>query len=115
MILSITPYGLTGPWAERAATEFTLQAATGSIAHRGLRDRPPVAAGGRLGEWAAGSFAALGALSAWLAARNTGAGQHVDVSTFESMLLSLTIYHDLNGQWFEGRHGSDPPDIERLR
>jgi crotonobetainyl-CoA:carnitine CoA-transferase CaiB-like acyl-CoA transferase len=116
-LVSITPWGATGPFATRPSTEFTLQAATGSISHRGLRDRPPVAAGGRLGEWAAGSFAALGALSAWLAARNTGAGQHVDVSTFESMLLSLTIYHDLNSQWFEGPlpRAIEIPSIERAK
>jgi crotonobetainyl-CoA:carnitine CoA-transferase CaiB-like acyl-CoA transferase len=116
-LVSITPWGATGPFATRPSTEFTLQAATGSISHRGLRDRPPVAAGGRIGEWAAGTFAALGALSAWLAARTTGSGQHVDVSTFESMLLSLTIYHDLNGQWFEGPlpRAIEIPSIERAK
>jgi crotonobetainyl-CoA:carnitine CoA-transferase CaiB-like acyl-CoA transferase len=116
-LVSITPWGSTGPSATRPSTEFTLQAATGSISHRGLRDRPPVAAGGRIGEWAAGTFAALGGLSAWLSARNTGSGQHVDVSTFESMLLSLTIYHDLNGQWFEGPlpRAIEIPSIERAK
>jgi crotonobetainyl-CoA:carnitine CoA-transferase CaiB-like acyl-CoA transferase len=101
-VVSITPWGQTGPWADRPATEFTMQAAVGSIAYRGLRDRKPVAAGGRLGEWAAGTFAALGALGAWLAARQSGTGQHVDVSLFETVLLTMTIYHDLDGQWVPG-------------
>ena len=101
-LVSITPWGRSGPWATRPCTEFTLQAATGSTAYRGLRDRKPVAAGGRLGEWAAGSFAAVGALSAWLSARRTGTGQHVDLSMFEAMLLCMTVYHDLSGQWVEG-------------
>ena len=31
-LVSISPWGSTGPWAERPATEFTLQAATGATA-----------------------------------------------------------------------------------
>jgi crotonobetainyl-CoA:carnitine CoA-transferase CaiB-like acyl-CoA transferase len=98
-LVSISPWGSTGPWVGRPATEFTLQAATGSTGYRGLRDRVPVAAGGRVGEWIAGSFAAVGALCAWLSARNTGKGHHVDLSMFEAMVLGMTVYHDLNGQW----------------
>ena len=36
------------------ATEFTLQAWCGSIASRGRKHEPPVATGGRIGEWVAG-------------------------------------------------------------
>jgi crotonobetainyl-CoA:carnitine CoA-transferase CaiB-like acyl-CoA transferase len=61
-----------------------------------------VAAGGRFGEWVGGTFTALAAASAWLSARKTGRGQLVDVSLFECMLLAMTVYHDLNGQWVEG-------------
>ena len=116
-MVSISPWGGGGPWARRPATEFTLQAATGSIAYRGLRDRDPVAAGGRLGEWIAGSFAAVGGLAAWLSAVNTGEGQHVDLSIFESMLLCMTIYHDLNGQFHEGPlpRAIETPSIEPAR
>src|SRR5262249_8733796 len=35
-VVSITPWGTTGPYAGRPATEFTLQAATGFIARRGI-------------------------------------------------------------------------------
>ncbi|MAJ61259.1 MAG: hypothetical protein CBC48_15685 [bacterium TMED88] len=101
-VASISPWGLKGPYANRPATEMTLQAALGSIDYRGLPGRKPVFAGGRVGEWAAGSFAAVGAMSAMIATRGNGQGQHVDVSMFEAMVLSLTVYHDLNSQWFEG-------------
>ena len=101
-VASISPWGLKGPYANRPATEMTLQAAVGSIDYRGLPGRKPVFAGGRVGEWAAGSFGAVGAMSAMLAARESGQGQHLDVSMFEAMVLSLTVYHDLNSQWFEG-------------
>jgi len=98
-LVSITPWGQTGPWANRPATEFTLQAATGATAYRQHPKRVPVAAGGRIGEWLTGAYAAEGALLAWLSARKTGRGQHVDVSMFEAMVLAMTIYHDLAGQW----------------
>jgi crotonobetainyl-CoA:carnitine CoA-transferase CaiB-like acyl-CoA transferase len=116
-LVSISAWGSTGPWAKRPHTEFTLQAATGSTAYRGLRDRKPVAVGGRFGEWIAGTFAAVGSLSAWLSARRTGAGQHVDLSMFEAMLLCMTIYHDLNGQWVEGPlpRAIEIPSIEPAR
>jgi crotonobetainyl-CoA:carnitine CoA-transferase CaiB-like acyl-CoA transferase len=115
--VSITPWGSTGPWSQRPCTEFTLQAATGSIAYRGLPDRHPVAAGGRLGEWIAGTFGAVGAMSAFLSARRTGTGQHVDLSMFEAMLLCMTIYHDLNGQWVEGplARAIEIPSVEPAR
>jgi len=113
-LLSISPWGLTGPWARRPATEFTLQAATGGTAYRGHPERGPVAAGGRLGEWAAGTYAALAALGAWLAARQTGEGRHVDVSIFECMLLSMTVQHDLGSQFHGGllAQSIETPSIE---
>lgn len=101
-LLSITPFGRTGPWADRPATEFTLQAAVGSTGYRGLPTRGPVGVGGRFGEWVSGVFAGLGALEAYLSARNTGEGRCVDLSMFECLLLSMTVYHDLNSQWVEG-------------
>lgn len=101
-LVSISPWGSSGPWAQRSATEFTLQAASGSTAYRGLPDRMPVAAGGRLGEWIAGSFAAVAGVACWRSMRNTGEGQYVDLSMFEAILLCMTIYHDLDGQWVEG-------------
>ncbi len=45
-VVAITPWGRTGPWAGRPATDFTIQAESGSIAFRGRRDQPPVAAWG---------------------------------------------------------------------
>jgi crotonobetainyl-CoA:carnitine CoA-transferase CaiB-like acyl-CoA transferase len=101
-VVSITPWGTAGPYADRPATEFTLQAATGLIARRGTPDRGPVGAGGRLGEYAAGAFAAVAALAAWTGARATGVGRHVDVSIFEAMIAVGPVFSDLNGQFVGG-------------
>lgn len=113
-LVSITPWGSTGPWRERPATEFTLQAAVGSVAFRGLPERGPVCAGGQIGEWAAGAYAAVGALAAVEGARRRGRGQHVDVSMFEVVASSLTVLHDLAGQFFEGPlpQNLETPSIE---
>ena len=113
-LVSLSAWGLDGPWADRPATEWTLQAAAGMTARRGLPERGPVGVAGRIGEWVAGTYASFGALTAWLSARRTGRGQHVDVSMFEALLQCGTQYHDLNGQ-FTGRPLAqliDTPSVE---
>jgi crotonobetainyl-CoA:carnitine CoA-transferase CaiB-like acyl-CoA transferase len=102
VVLSITPYGLTGPWAERQATEFTLQAESGSIGVRGLMGQEPFQAGGRISEWAAGSFGAAAALPAVLRARATGQGEHVDLSVLETANLVFTNYSETMNRLMNG-------------
>jgi crotonobetainyl-CoA:carnitine CoA-transferase CaiB-like acyl-CoA transferase len=95
VVCSITPYGLTGPYAGRPATEFTVQAECGSIAGRGTMDRPPVQAGGRIAEWSAGATAAAAALPVLRRSTRTGEGALLDVSWFEVMILATNLYTDL--------------------
>jgi crotonobetainyl-CoA:carnitine CoA-transferase CaiB-like acyl-CoA transferase len=80
VILSITPFGRRGSWQNRPSTNFTIQAASGSIGNRGRKDQVPFQAGGRLSEWCAGAFGAVGALAAVMRALETGSGEHVDCS-----------------------------------
>src|SRR4029077_12270996 len=47
VVTAIPPFGLTGPWADRPATELTLQALSGGPALRGSRAWPPMTAGGQ--------------------------------------------------------------------
>lgn len=101
-LLSISDWGLEGPWKDRPATEWTMASEVGSTAYRGSPDRGAVGAGGRFGEWVTGTYAGVAALAAWRAARRTGVGEHVDLSMFESLNLTMTVYHDLQGQFFEG-------------
>ena len=116
-IISISWWGHHGPWAERPANEWTLQAAIGMTARRGYPERGPVASGGRFGEWSAGSCAAVAALAAWQTSRQTGLGEHVDLSVFESMLLCMTQYHTLDGQFRPELLPTyvECPSIERTR
>ena len=102
VVVSISPRGLTGPWASRPSTEFVLQAECGSIGGRGNFDRPPVQAGGRIAEWAAGLYGGAAALAAVFQARRTGRGTHIDVSQLEAMLIATNLFGDLN-QSLNGR------------
>jgi crotonobetainyl-CoA:carnitine CoA-transferase CaiB-like acyl-CoA transferase len=92
VVVTITPFGCTGPWVDRPSTEFTLQAACGSIGQRGLPEQPPLAAGGRLGEWMTGTYAAVGAIAAHREAARCGHGEHVDVAMLDCMAVSMVTY-----------------------
>ena len=71
------------------ANEFILQALCGSIAGRGWPGDEPVQAGGRLGEWLAGTFAAAVAAAAARHAGRGGGGEIIDVSIYEAMVIAM--------------------------
>jgi crotonobetainyl-CoA:carnitine CoA-transferase CaiB-like acyl-CoA transferase len=89
-VTSITPFGLEGPWRDRPATEFTLQAWSGGIVGlgRGLPDRAPVFVGGQVGEYLAGAYAS----AATLTSKFRGGGELLDLSMLETQILGLTYY-----------------------
>lgn len=91
VVVAVTPFGTTGPYVENqvVANEFILQALCGSIAGRGWPDDEPVQAGGRLGEWLAGTFAAAAAAATARHAARSGRGQIIDVSTYEAMAIAM--------------------------
>ncbi len=95
VLLSITPWGKTGPQSGRPASDLVIQAESGSIGCRGLPGREPFQAGGRITEWVGGTFAAVAALAALRRARATGQGEHVDFSLLEVMTVAASNYFDL--------------------
>lgn len=95
VVVSITPYGLTGPLAGLPGSELTVQADGGALAVRGHPARPPVQAGGQSTEWLAGAYAAFGALAALRRRDRTGTGGLVDVSWAEVASLSCTLFSDV--------------------
>jgi crotonobetainyl-CoA:carnitine CoA-transferase CaiB-like acyl-CoA transferase len=117
VVVSITPYGTTGPWRDRRATEFTLQAECGSIGLRGVPGGTPFQAGGRIAEWAAGAYAAVAALAAVVGVRRHGPGTHVDVSVLEVANLVFTNFSEpmnrlLNGGAGDPEHAVLAPSVE---
>jgi crotonobetainyl-CoA:carnitine CoA-transferase CaiB-like acyl-CoA transferase len=107
VVLSITPYGLEGPWSDRLATEFTLQAESGSIGMRGLMGKQPIQAGGRITEWASGTYGAVAALPAVFRARGTGRGEHIDLSMLETANMVFTNFSESMNRLMNGGPG-DP-------
>jgi crotonobetainyl-CoA:carnitine CoA-transferase CaiB-like acyl-CoA transferase len=93
-VMSITPFGLKGPWRDRAATEFTLQAWSGGIIGlgRGEPDRAPVFVGGQVGEYLAGVYASAAMLASRYGRTRGGPGQLLDLSMLETQILCLTYY-----------------------
>jgi crotonobetainyl-CoA:carnitine CoA-transferase CaiB-like acyl-CoA transferase len=93
-ITSLTPFGLEGPWCDRPATEFTLQAWSGGIVGlgRGSPDRAPVFVGGQVGDYLAGAYASAATLTSRLRQIESGVGELLDLSMLEAQILGLTYY-----------------------
>lgn len=87
IVVTISDFGWTGPHADRAASEFTLQAWAGSPGFRGDPAGPPIAIGGDLGEYMGGAFAAFAALAVRRRVENGGTGEHLDLSMLEALTL----------------------------
>jgi len=105
--VSIPPYGLTGPDADRPATEFTIQADSGALGVRGTPDRPPIQMGGRVVEWVSGAYAAVAALAARRRQVTDGDGDLIDVAWCEVANLSGALFADLMHS-LAGRPEIDP-------
>ncbi len=93
VMLSITPFGLSGPHRDWAASELTLIHGSGfawlcpdDSAHP---DRPPLHFFGHHAYLQAGLHGATVALAAHLGALASGVGEHIDLSVQESMGLLL--------------------------
>ena len=118
-VTSITPFGLEGPWRDKAATEFTLQAWSGAIIGlaRGRPDRAPVFVGGQIGEWLSGVFGAIGTLAS--VRRSDVDGELVDVSMLEALAMCLTYYpvtfHDQLGRPMRRRRYVPTPGVGAAR
>jgi crotonobetainyl-CoA:carnitine CoA-transferase CaiB-like acyl-CoA transferase len=116
-VTSITQFGLEGPWHDRPATEFTLQAWSGGIIGlgRGSPDRAPVFVGGQVGEYLAGAFAS----AATLTSRFRGGGELVDLSMLETQILGLTYfpvsYFHMHGRPWRDARKITVPGIARAK
>ncbi len=116
-VTAITPFGLDGPWRNRPATEFTLQAWSGGIVGlgRGSADRAPVYVGGQVGDYLAGAYASV----ATMASRMRGAAEVIDLSMLEAQILGLTYYpvtyHKMLGRPWRDARRLTVPGIARAK
>src|SRR5438094_932437 len=85
VLVTITPYGTTGPLAGAPASDLEITAASGSLWLAGEPGRAPVRSTLPQSPFWMGMYGAMGALVALAARARGGRGQHVDVSGQASM------------------------------
>ncbi len=86
IMVRISGFGQTGPYARRAGYASIGEAMGGLRALTGYPDLPPIRIGISIGDSLTGMFGAIGALAALETRHRTGRGQVVDASIFESVL-----------------------------
>jgi benzylsuccinate CoA-transferase BbsE subunit len=98
VVVTITPYGSSGPLAQTPASDLEVTAASGSLWLAGEPGGAPVRTTLPQSPFWTGMYAAAGALLAIIARRSTGRGQHVDVSGQQSMVTvhpPATVFADV--------------------
>lgn len=85
----LTGYGRGGSRANWPGYDYLMQAETGYFAVTGEPDGPPARMGLSIVDFMAGSYLALGIVSAVIQARETGKGRDVDVTLFDTALYNL--------------------------
>ena len=89
--VSISGYGVGGPYAERPGYDLIAQGESGLMSLTGEPDGEPIRYPIPLADMTTGLYAALGILGALLARQRTGRGQALDVSLLESQSAWLGI------------------------
>jgi crotonobetainyl-CoA:carnitine CoA-transferase CaiB-like acyl-CoA transferase len=113
IMIRVSGYGQTGPYANRAGYASVGEAMGGLRYVMGEADRVPSRAGISLGDSLAGLYAALGALAALHHREKTGEGQMIDATIYESVLSvmeALVPEYQFEGYTRE-RSGSILPNI----
>jgi len=92
VLVSITPFGQTGPRAGWRATNLTSFASGGQMSLTGEPDREPLVNGGYQAEYQAGLQAFAAAATAAFNADALEVPQHVDIAAQECMASALELY-----------------------
>jgi len=90
IMISITPFGQSGPHSHYRGPELVAAAMGGVVNNTGDPDRPPVKESLDSTYFHGGAAAALGAMISYYHCELTGVGQHVDVSLQEVTAFRVT-------------------------
>jgi len=91
VVTSISGYGATGPYADRPAFDFVIQAMSGFMSVNGERDGPALRSGLPITDLVAGLYAAFGVVGALRAREHNGRGQRVESSMMNG-IMSMFAY-----------------------
>tara|TARA_R110002003_G_scaffold206_22_gene15883 strand:+ start:24655 stop:25224 length:570 start_codon:yes stop_codon:yes gene_type:complete len=86
---SVTGYGQTGPYSDRAGYDVMVEAEMGLMHITGERDRPPVKVGVAVTDISTGMYTAIGVLAALYSRKETGLGQWIDASLSDCQVAGL--------------------------
>lgn len=86
---SITGFGQTGPLRDRPGYDFMIQGMGGLMSITGVPDGEPMKVGVAVTDLFAGQNAVIAILAALQARTQTGKGQHLDISLFDSQVAML--------------------------
>jgi CoA:oxalate CoA-transferase len=106
ILLSVSGFGQTGPYAPRPAYDQIVQAMSGLEWVTGYPEMPPVHVGVYIGDYLPAVYAAFGVTLALFHRQRSGQGQHVDVAMLDSLVSTLCIpiaNHIVNGALPERR------------
>ena len=87
---SISGFGQTGPYRDRAGYDLVVFAESGQMSIMGEKGRPPVKAGVAVSDIGGGMYAAFAIAASLLRRTATGQGEYIDVSLFEGQISWLT-------------------------
>jgi crotonobetainyl-CoA:carnitine CoA-transferase CaiB-like acyl-CoA transferase len=88
---SVSGFGQTGPYKNKKAYDPIIQGMTGLMSITGERNRSPVKVGIPITDLVAAIQSVNAIMAAYIHRLQTGEGQFIDVSLFDSMLSLLTI------------------------
>ena len=83
---SVTGFGQTGPYAQRAGYDVMIQAMSGIMDLTGDPDGPPQKMGVAFADIFTGLYGVIAVQAALTQRDRTGRGQHIDMALFDSML-----------------------------
>jgi crotonobetainyl-CoA:carnitine CoA-transferase CaiB-like acyl-CoA transferase len=110
VVVSITDFGRTGPYAGWVATDATLAAFGGVLSRSGLPGEPPLLPPAGIVEQTVAVHATWAALVAYVKRLQTGEGELVDVSAFEAVVHGFDPGFGTQGSAAAGRKESFPRD-----
>jgi len=110
---SITGFGQTGPYANRAGYDFMIQGMAGVMSITGEPDGNPMKMGVAFADVFAGLHAVIGIEAALIARATTGHGQYLDISLLDSQVAVLAnqALNYLVGGKVPQRLGNQHPNI----
>jgi len=113
IMVRVSGYGQTGPYASRAGYASIGEAMGGMRYLGGEPDRQPSRAGISIGDSLAATYACIGALSALHHRERTGEGQVVDASIYESVLgvMEATVPEYTVSNYIRERSGATLPNV----